>query len=682
MYDISTGIKLPAPATASQVWNSAVRTITGGSVIATSGSVVATSGSVVTTSNLDKTGYVLAASSIAGSTIAASTISDGTFALTAASQIWNAAVRGITTMGACAIGTTAISGSAINAATIAASAILATHLKTGAITGDAIAGSAISSTKLTSGTIVTDTFAASTINNTIFAATAGSVVWNNAVRTVTGGSVVATSGSVVATNNLDKTGYVLAASSIAASTLAASAIDNNSFALTGASQVWNAAIRIITGGSVIATSGSVVTTTNLDKSNYVLAASSIAASTLADNAISNTTLAASTLNSNNVATSAGSVVWNAAIRTITGGSITANSDKLNYGLSGSALGEISASTSGSAGGATAADVWSYANRIVTGGSVIATSGSVVATTVLDKSNYVLAASSIAASTLAASAITNNTFALSAASQIWNAAIRTITGGSVTTNNDKTNYGLSSSALNEISASMGSSISASDIWNYNSRVVTGGSVVAVSGSVVTTSNLDKTNYTLTSAYDAAKTAASQASISALNNISIAQVQAAATSALNTYDGPTNAELEARTIISASYATPTNIISVGSVGTVTNPVTAGSVNDKSNYTLTSAYDAAKNAASQTSVNDLPTNTELATALTTIPMDVDEIIEGSYTMRDMLRIITGVLAGKLSGGGTNTVVFRDVTDSTDIVTATVDNIGDRLALTIRLT
>lgn len=50
-----------------------------------------------------------------------------------------------------------------------------------------------------------------------------------------------------------------------------------------------------------------------------------------------------------------------------------------------------------------------------------------------------------------------------------------------------------------------------------------------------------------------TLATSASIAALNNVSSAQVLTAASAALATYDPPTNAEMEARTISSASYAT---------------------------------------------------------------------------------------------------------------------------------
>ena len=106
----------------------------------------------------------------------------------------------------------------------------------------------------------------------------------------------------------------------------------------------------------------------------------------------------------------------------------------------------------------------------------------------------------------------------------------------------------------------------------------GTVGGVTAPVTAGTVSDKTGYALTSAYDAAKTAATQtsvddvptnselatalgtaddaviAAIAALNNLSSAQVQSAATAALNAYDPPTNAEMEARTLVAASYFDP--------------------------------------------------------------------------------------------------------------------------------
>lgn len=106
-----------------------------------------------------------------------------------------------------------------------------------------------------------------------------------------------------------------------------------------------------------------------------------------------------------------------------------------------------------------------------------------------------------------------------------------------------------------------------------------------------------------------------------------------------------------------------------------------------------------ATQASVNDLPTNAELATALAGADDAVlaaiaalnnlsaaqvgdavlDEVVEGTTTMRQMLRLVTAVCVGKASGLGTGTVTFRDLADSKPRITATVDADGNRLAVTL---
>jgi hypothetical protein len=44
--------------------------------------------------------------------------------------------------------------------------------------------------------------------------------------------------------------------------------------------------------------------------------------------------------------------------------------------------------------------------------------------------------------------------------------------------------------------------------------------------------------------------------------------------------------------------------------------------------------------------------------------------------------VLAGKSSGGGTATIIFRDTADGTDRVTATVDADGNRTGVVLDVT
>ncbi len=50
-------------------------------------------------------------------------------------------------------------------------------------------------------------------------------------------------------------------------------------------------------------------------------------------------------------------------------------------------------------------------------------------------------------------------------------------------------------------------------------------------------------------------------------------------------------------------------------------------------------------------------------------DEVIEGAITDRQAIRLILAALAGKLSGGGTNTLTFRDTGDSKNRIVASVD-------------
>jgi hypothetical protein len=64
------------------------------------------------------------------------------------------------------------------------------------------------------------------------------------------------------------------------------------------------------------------------------------------------------------------------------------------------------------------------------------------------------------------------------------------------------------------------------------------------------------------------------------------------------------------------------------------------------------------------------------------IDEVIEGSTTLRQMMRGFAAALLAKASGMGTSTAVLRDIGDSKDRITATVDASGNRSAVTLDLT
>jgi hypothetical protein len=61
------------------------------------------------------------------------------------------------------------------------------------------------------------------------------------------------------------------------------------------------------------------------------------------------------------------------------------------------------------------------------------------------------------------------------------------------------------------------------------------------------------------------------------------------------------------------------------------------------------------------------------------LDDPVEGSYTMRQLLRLMASALFGKASGGGTATITFRDLGDSKDRITATVTSNGNRTTVVL---
>jgi len=56
-----------------------------------------------------------------------------------------------------------------------------------------------------------------------------------------------------------------------------------------------------------------------------------------------------------------------------------------------------------------------------------------------------------------------------------------------------------------------------------------------------------------------------------------------------------------------------------------------------------------------------------------------EGSLNFKDVVRLIMATLLGKVSGAGTTTITFRNTPDSKDRVVATVDEVGNRSAVSL---
>jgi len=61
------------------------------------------------------------------------------------------------------------------------------------------------------------------------------------------------------------------------------------------------------------------------------------------------------------------------------------------------------------------------------------------------------------------------------------------------------------------------------------------------------------------------------------------------------------------------------------------------------------------------------------------LDEIIEGTHTMRKIMRLLGAYAVGKSSGGGTASVTFRDIDDTKDRIVATVTEVGNRTDITL---
>lgn len=112
------------------------------------------------------------------------------------------------------------------------------------------------------------------------------------------------------------------------------------------------------------------------------------------------------------------------------------------------------------------------------------------------------------------------------------------------------------------------------------------------------------------------------------------------------------------------------------------------DKTNYGLSASAltEISANVPAASSIWSYTTRalSSSAIAASTITADfvdiiLDEQIEGTYTMRQLLRLFGSVLMGKASGGGTASITFRDINDSVNRVVATVDSVGNRTAITL---
>lgn len=79
-------------------------------------------------------------------------------------------------------------------------------------------------------------------------------------------------------------------------------------------------------------------------------------------------------------------------------------------------------------------------------------------------------------------------------------------------------------------------------------------------------------------------------------------------------------------------------------------------------------------QLSAIDMQDTAQIPTSV----MDLAAGVETGWTLRQAMRIVLSAMAGKASGLATTTAVFRDMADSKDRISATVDASGNRTAVT----
>jgi hypothetical protein len=90
------------------------------------------------------------------------------------------------------------------------------------------------------------------------------------------------------------------------------------------------------------------------------------------------------------------------------------------------------------------------------------------------------------------------------------------------------------------------------------------------------------------------------------------------------------------------------------------------------------------------DPPTKDEMDVAIASVSVTVDnaaiadavhdEVVEGTVTLRQALRLFLSVMTGKSSGGGTTSITFRDIGDTKNRLNVTVDSKGNRTAVNTR--
>lgn len=124
-------------------------------------------------------------------------------------------------------------------------------------------------------------------------------------------------------------------------------------------------------------------------------------------------------------------------------------------------------------------------------------------------------------------------------------------------------------------------------------------------------------------------------------------------------------DAVTEIQNGLATPTNI-TAGTITTVTNLTNAPTNGD-----LTATMKA--------SVTTAASSSTPALSAAGVAAILDDPVIGTTTLRQAMRIVLAKMAGKAGGGGTSTITYRGIDDTSNVIVETVDANGNRSAVTI---
>jgi hypothetical protein len=264
-----------------------------------------------------------------------------------------------------------------------------------------------------------------------------------------------------------------------------------------AADVWTYGTRTITGG--IADTVTTVSGNVLGSVNSVV--SDVNVSTASMTGIAGTVWSVASRTITGGIADTVTTVTNRAGFAITGGTITTVSDKTGYSLSATQTFDLTGNITGNVSGSVGSVAGNVSGSVA---SVVGNVGGNVAGSVASVSGNVggNVVGSVASVTAPVSVATSSMTGI--AGTVWSYGTRTLTsGGSGISAYDVWNFVLSDANTAEVDlvqAASGAGLTAGDVWTYASRTITGGianTVTNVTNGVTVTTNNDKSGYSLSS-----------------------------------------------------------------------------------------------------------------------------------------------------------------------------------------